>query len=72
MSEDHSPTWQQLADDRDWWLQDGGSHYRELAGWLREVAAKCRLPNPQRELLKLARTYERRAEHLDQRRPTPA
>jgi hypothetical protein len=46
-----------------------GSHYRELATWLREIAHKCRLPNPQRELLDLARRYEIRAGHLD--RPAP-
>jgi hypothetical protein len=50
------------------WSQSTGAHYQELAAWLREVAAKCRLPNPQREVLKLARTYERRAEHLGRRR----
>jgi hypothetical protein len=65
MSSDYPPTLQDLAPDRDWWLRDTGSHYRELAVWLREAAAKCRLPNPQRELLTLARRYERRAEHLD-------
>jgi hypothetical protein len=32
------------ADDRDWWSADAGKHYRELAYWLRGVAAKCRLP----------------------------
>jgi hypothetical protein len=42
-----------MMDDRDWW-QLGGTHYRELAGRLREVAGKCRLPNMQRELLDLA------------------
>ena len=31
---------------------------------LREVARKCRLPNPQGELLTLARRYERRADYL--------
>jgi len=41
-----------------------GSHYRELASWLREIARKCRLPNPQRELLILARRYEHRAEYF--------
>jgi hypothetical protein len=58
---------QDIAADRDWWLRDSGAHYRELATWLREVAGKCRLHNPQRELLSLARPYERRADHLDRR-----
>ena len=55
-----------MMEDRDWWGSTG-EHYRELAGWLREIAGKCRLPNPQQELLKLARTYERRADHLEGR-----
>jgi hypothetical protein len=56
-----------MMDDRDWWQLDGGAHYRELAAWLREVAGKCRLPNPQGELLDLARRYDLRAEHLERR-----
>ena len=56
-----------MSDDRDWWQLDG-AHYRELAVWLRDVAAKCRLPNPQQELLTLAKRYERRADHLDRHR----
>jgi hypothetical protein len=55
-----------MNDDRDWWQLDG-AHYRELASWLRDLAGKCRLPNPQRELLSLARRYERRADHLDRK-----
>jgi hypothetical protein len=50
--------------DREWWAADAEEHYRELAGWLRAIAAKCRLPNPQRELLILARRYEHRAEYF--------
>jgi len=53
--------------DRDWWQLDGGEHYRELAGWLRDVARRCRFPNPRRELLSLARQYERRARILERR-----
>jgi endonuclease YncB( thermonuclease family) len=49
------------------WRRSSSTHYRELAGWLREIGGKCRLPNPQRELLRLARRYELRADHLDQR-----
>jgi hypothetical protein len=56
-----------MMDDRDWWQLDGGAHYRELAAWLREIALKCRLPHPQRELLSLARRYERKADHLSRR-----
>jgi hypothetical protein len=44
-----------------------GTHYRGLATKLRTVARECHLPNPQRELLCLARRYERRADHLDRR-----
>jgi hypothetical protein len=43
-----------MMDDRIWWQFNAGEHYRELAAWLREVAAKCRLPNPQQELQTLA------------------
>jgi hypothetical protein len=56
-----------MMDDRDWWQLDGGAHYRELAAWLREIAGKCHLPNPQRELLSLAERYDCRANHLDRR-----
>jgi hypothetical protein len=35
MSEEHTPTLQDLAADRDWWLADAGKHYRELAHWRR-------------------------------------
>jgi len=65
MSDEYTPTLQDIAADRDWWLRHSGAHYRELAAWLRGVAARCRLPNPQRELLALARRYERRADHFD-------
>jgi hypothetical protein len=47
------------------WGRSTGAHYRELAGLLREVAAKSRLANPQQEILKLALAYEHRAEHLE-------
>ena len=73
MTDDHTPTLQDIAADQDWWLRDGGTHYRELAGWLRGTAAKCRLPIARRELLNLAGRYERRAEHfeLQKRRGAP-
>ena len=65
MSDDHTLKLQDIAAERDRWSQHAGKHYRELAHWLRGVAAKCRLPNPQRELLGLASRYDRRADHFD-------
>jgi len=56
MSGEHTPTLQNLAADRDWWSADAGRHYHELAHWLRGIAAKCRLPYSQRELLDLLRS----------------
>jgi hypothetical protein len=50
------------------WRRSSSTHYRELAGWLREIGGKCRLPNPQRELLSLARRNEIRADHLERPR----
>jgi hypothetical protein len=47
------------------WGHSTGAHYREIAGLLREAAAKCRLPNPQQKILKLALAYDRRAEYLE-------
>ena len=67
MSDEHTPTLQSIGTDRDWWLRDSGAHYRELASWLRGIAAKCRLPNPQQELLRLSRQYERGATYLERR-----
>jgi hypothetical protein len=55
MTNEYTPTLQKTAADRDWWSADAGKHYRELAHWLRGVAAKCRLPYTQKELLKLAK-----------------
>ena len=55
-----------LGGDRGAWQLDA-VHYRRLAKKLRSVARECRLPNPQHELLTLARRYERRADHLDRR-----
>jgi len=56
-----------MMNDRDWWQQDGGAHYREVAKWLRDVARRCHLPNPQGGLLNLAHRYQRRAENLERR-----
>ena len=67
MSDEHTPTLQNLAADRDWWSADAGRHYDELAHWLRGIAAKCRLPYSQRELLNLARRYDARADRLSRR-----
>src|SRR6266550_5532272 len=44
MTDEHTPTLQDIAADRDWRSRDAGKHYRELAHWLRGIAAKCRLP----------------------------
>jgi hypothetical protein len=66
MLDEHTPTPQDIAADRDW-SRDAGKHYRELAHWLRGIAAKCRLPCTQRELLSLARRYDARADHLSRR-----
>jgi hypothetical protein len=67
MPDQDTPSLQQIAADRDWWLTDAGAHYRELAAWLRDLAGKCHLPNPQKELLSLARRYEMRAGCLERR-----
>jgi hypothetical protein len=64
MSNEHTPTLQQIAADRDWWSADAGKHYRELAHRLRGIAAKCRLPHTQKELLDLARCYDTRADRI--------
>jgi hypothetical protein len=64
MSYEHTPTLQKLAADRDWWSADAGKHYRELAHSLRGIAAKCRLPYTQKELLDLARRYDTRADRI--------
>ena len=41
------------------------AHYREIADKLRELARQCRFPGARRELLDLAASYERRADHLE-------
>ena len=64
MMDEHTPTLQQIAADRDWWSADAGKHYCELAHWLRGIAAKCRLPYAQKELLDLARRYDTRADPI--------
>ena len=64
MTDEHTPTLQRIATDRDWWSADAGKHYRELAHGLRGIAAKCRLPYTQIELLDLARRYDTRADRI--------
>jgi hypothetical protein len=44
-----------------------GAHYRELAQGLRKLARQCRSPGARKELLQLAASYERRADHFDGR-----
>ena len=43
----------------------GGSHYRYLAGHLRELARQCRFRTGRRELIKLAASFEYRADRFD-------
>jgi hypothetical protein len=64
MSDEHTATLD-IPSDRGSWPWNSGAHYGELAAWLRGVAARCRLPNPQRELLALAKRYERRADYFN-------
>jgi hypothetical protein len=45
---------------------DGG-HYREMARELRQLAHRCRFPGARRELLNLAASFDRRADHFDSR-----
>jgi hypothetical protein len=44
-----------------------GDDYRRLAGDIRKVAARTRLPVARRELAQLAAKYERQADHLARR-----
>ena len=67
MMDEHTPTLQQIAADRDWWSADAGKHYHELAHWLRGIAAKSRLPYTQKELLKLAKRYDTIADRIGRR-----
>jgi len=48
-----------------------GSHYREIAHRLRELARQCRFPGARRELLNLAASFDRRADHFDAAAGTP-
>jgi hypothetical protein len=44
-----------------------GAHYREMAHGLRKLARQCRFPGARRELLQLAASYDRRADHFENR-----
>jgi hypothetical protein len=44
-----------------------GDHCREMAGKLRELAHYTRSPGMRRELVDLARRYDRRGDHFDGR-----
>jgi hypothetical protein len=43
----------------------GGDHYREIAGRLRGLAHQTRSPGIRRELVDLAKRYDRRGDHFD-------
>jgi len=47
-----------------------GDHCREMAGEVRELARTIRSPGIRRELVDLAKRYDRRGDHFD-RRPRP-
>jgi hypothetical protein len=47
----------------------GGAHYREMAHGLRALARECRFPGARKELLQLAASYDRRADHFEYREP---
>jgi hypothetical protein len=44
-----------------------GAHYREMAHGLRKLARQCRFPGARTEILQLAATYDRRADHIERR-----
>ena len=44
-----------------------GAHYREIAHGLRKLARQCRFAGARKELLQLAASYDRRADHFDGR-----
>jgi hypothetical protein len=67
MSDEYTPTLQDIAADRNRWSADAGKHYSELAHSLRGIAAKCPLPYTQKELLDLARLYDNTADRIGPR-----
>ena len=48
-------------------LRGDGDHYREIAGRLRELARVKHSPGVRRELVDLAKRYDRRGDHFDRR-----
>jgi hypothetical protein len=48
-----------------------GVHYREIAQKLRDLARQCHFPGARRELLNLAASFDRRADHFASRAKTP-
>jgi hypothetical protein len=56
-----------MNEPRDKALPIDGTHYREMALGLRKLAHRCRFVGARRELLQLAASYERRADHFDGR-----
>jgi hypothetical protein len=52
---------------RNSWPPPDGAHFREIADGLRILARRCRYPGARTEVLQLAASLERRADHLDAR-----
>jgi hypothetical protein len=48
-------------------LPPDGAHFREIAHGLRTLARRCRYPGARKELLELAASFDRRADHFDAR-----
>jgi hypothetical protein len=48
-----------------------GAHFREIANKLRDLARQCQFPGARRELLNLAASFDRRADHFESRAETP-
>ena len=48
-------------------LRADGDHYREIAGKLRELARYTRSPGIRRELVEVAKRYDRRGDYFDDR-----
>jgi hypothetical protein len=50
----------------------GGAHFREIAHGLRSLARCCRYPGARKELLDLAASFDRRADHVDAHQRDPS
>ena len=48
-----------------------GAHYREIARKLRDLAHKCHFAGARRELLDLAASFDRRADHFASKAERP-